>query len=195
MKRYFTWLGTMVLGVSLGLMGGVASVFAGTASSVFNFTAIFVGGTCDISAPAAIQFNGGSPLTSSEIEQKTAVTNEGFNITLSNCAGWGLTPAIKVSGTTISDFGEPLFRDAAGKNGTNGYGILLQTPGNATFNLNLNLAENGRVSAKSWSTDDQLSTVDTALPMVASLRCGDCNYPDRHGGEFKATVTFDFVYE
>lgn len=195
MKRYLTWLSTMVLGVSLGVMGGVASVFAGTASTVLNFTAVFVGGTCDISAPATIQFNGGSPLTSTEIEQKTAATNEVFNITLSNCVGWGLTPAIKVSGTTTSDFGEPLFRDAAGKTGTNGYGILLQTAGNSTFNANLNLAGNGRVLTKSWSSDAQLSTVDTALQMVASLRCGDCNYADRHGGEFKATVTFDFVYE
>lgn len=184
-----------VLCISMGLMGISPAVFAGTATSVFNFQAVFVGGGCDISAPASVKFNNGNAFSSLEIEQETAATNETFDITLSNCAGWGLTPSIKVSGAQTSEFGQPLFRDVMGPVDANGYGILLKTDGNSTFSPNLNLAENGVISASDWSMDNQLDTVNTTLPMVASLRCGDCSYSGRQGGEFKATVTFDFVYE
>ncbi len=173
-----------------------ATASAGTASAVFNFTAMFVGGSCNISAPPSVRFNNGNAFSSAEIEQKTAITNQSFDLTLSKCAGWGLTPSIKVSGTKTSHFGEELFRNAGGPLDAHGYGILLTTPGNRSFNNNLNLAANGTIAAKSdWSTNTQLNTVDTTIPMVASLRCGYCNYPLRRGGDFSATVTFDFVYD
>ncbi|MBP6120831.1 MULTISPECIES: fimbrial protein [Providencia] len=197
MKKYCQPLVVLFVGAWQGLSGLSIPAFAdNSASSVFNFTATFVGGSCAISVPASVKFNNGNAFSSAEIVQKTAMTNETFNLTLSQCAGWGLTPAIKVSGSMTTDFGEALFRDVMGSVDANGYGVLLETPGNTTFNSNLNLAANGTVSAKNdWSMQRQLNTMDTTLPIVASLRCGDCNYPGRHGGEFKATVTFDFVYE
>lgn len=196
MKKYGQLLTIYLMGAGMGVMGLSTLAAAGTASNVFNFTAIFVGGSCEISAPANVVFNNGNAISPVDIEQKTVATNESFNLTLSNCAGWGLTPAIKVSGSKTSDFGESLFRNAGGPVDANGYGVLLQTAGNKTFNSNLNLAANGIILAKNdWSTESQLSSIDTTIPIVASLRCGDCNYPGRQDGEFRATVTFDFVYE
>ena len=180
----------------MSVVGLNAPALADSATTTFNFTAMFVGGSCDISAPPSVTFNNGNAFSSAEIAQKTAATNQSFDLTLSKCAGWGLTPSIKVSGTKTSDFGEALFRNVGGPLDASGYGILLTTPGNRSFNNNLNLAANGTISAKNdWSTNTQLNTVDTTIPMVASLRCGDCNYPLRRGGDISATVTFDFVYD
>ena len=190
-----SWI-TILMGIGIGTIGMSTQASAGSTNSVFNFKAIFVGGSCDISAPANIEFNNGNAFSSAEIAQKNAATNESFNLTLSNCAGWGLTPVIKVSGSKTSDFGEALFRNTGGSLDANGYGILLGTPGNTTFSHNLNLAANDLILVKNnWSTETQLNSVDMTIPMVASLRCGDCNYPGRQGGKFSASVTFDFAYE
>lgn len=181
----------------MGVVGLSAPALADSANATFNFTATFVGGSCSISAPSSIQFNNGSPLSSREIEERVAVTNESIDLTLGNCVGLGLTPSIKVSGSQTSDFGVPLFRNVGGSMDAKGYGILLATDGNGIFNANPNLAANGIILAKdNWSTDAQLSTLNnTKVPMTATLTCGDCNYALRQGGDLKATVTFDFVYD
>jgi type 1 fimbria pilin len=181
----------------MSAVGLSAPALAGTDSATFNFTAMFVGGSCDITAPPSITFNNGSPFGSREIEERVAATNESFELTLNNCAGWGLTPSIKVGGPQTSDFGVPLFRNAGGPIDAKGYGILLATEGNGIFNANPNLAANGAILAQeTWSTDAQLSTVNnTRVPMTATLTCGDCNYALRQGGDLSATVTFDFVYD
>ena len=181
----------------MSFVGLSAPALAGSASATFNFTAMFVGGSCDIKAPQSIKFNNGSPFSSREIEEGVAATNESFELTLSNCAGWGLTPSIKVSGPKTTDFGEALFRNAGGPIDAKGYGILLATQGNGSFGANLNLAANGTILAKeTWSTDTQLNTVNnTTVPMIATLTCGDCSYALRQGGDLSATVTFDFVYD
>jgi len=181
----------------MSVVGLNAPALADSATTTFNFTAMFVGGSCDISAPPSIKFNNGSPFSSREIEERVAATNESIELTLSNCAGWGLTPSIRVSGSQTSDFGEPLFRNAGGPMDAKGYGILLATEGNGTLNANPNLAANGTILAKEdWSTDTQLSTLNnTRIPMTATLTCGECNYALRQGGDLKATVTFDFVYD
>ncbi|ENY6786361.1 MULTISPECIES: fimbrial protein [Providencia] len=185
-------------GLIVAIMGAVGlstSALAGTASATFNFTAVFVGGSCEITAPNTVVFNQGSPFSSRDIEERVAATNESFELTLSNCAGWGLTPSITVSGAKTSDYGEALFRNVGGPIGAKGYGILLATEGNNTFAFNQNLAANGSILIGNWSADDQLSVIDTTLPMTATLTCGDCNYALRQGGDLRATVTFDFVYD
>lgn len=191
------WYRSFLMMAMMSAVGLSAPALAGTANATFNFTAMFVGGSCDITAPSSIKFNNGSPFSSREIEQRVAATNEPFELTLSNCAGWGLTPSIKVSGSQTSDFGVPLFRNVGGPIDAKGYGILLATEGNGIFNSNPNLAANGAILAKNnWSTDAQLSTVNnTKVPMIATLTCGDCNYALRQGGDLSATVTFDFVYD
>lgn len=193
MNGYRSFLMIAMISV-FGLSG---QALAGSANATFNFTARFVGGSCDIQAPASIQFNNGSPFSSREIEQRIAATNEPFELTLTGCAGWGLTPSIKVTGAQTSDFGAPLFRNVGGPIDAKGYGILLATDGNGTFNANANLAANGTILAnENWSTDAQLNQVNnTSIPMIATLTCGDCNYALRQGGDLSATVTFTFVYD
>lgn len=193
MKVY--WSSLMI--VMMSTIGLSTPALAGSASAELNFTMTFVGGSCDISAPSSVKFNNGNAFSSAEIEQNTAATNESFELTLSSCAGWGLTPSIKVSGAKTTDFGEALFHSIGGPIDAKGYGILLKNLGNTTFRENTNLAANGTILANNdWSTNTQLSTVNnTTLPMIATLTCGDCNSPLRQGGDFSATVTFDFVYD
>jgi len=181
----------------MSVVGLSAPALADTKSAVFHFTAAFVGGSCDITAPSSIQFNNGNPFSSKDIEEHIAVTSESFELTLSKCEGAGLTPSIKVSGPQTSDFGEPLFLNVGGPTDAKGYGILLATKGNGIFSPNLNLAADGTILAKeNWSIDEQLSTVNNSkIPMTAALTCGDCNYASRRGGDLNATVTFDFVYD
>ena len=181
----------------LGFVIAVWSVagIADTSSSTFNFTAIFVGGSCEISAPTSIQFNDGEALRPSEIEQGIAATTQSFNLILSKCSGWGLTPSVKVNGQKTSDFGPALFRNTLGAMDSNGYGILLATDGNTSFVSNPNLAATGTILAKNWNPESQLDSIDIRIPIVAKLTCGNCDYVGRQSGAFKATVTFDFVYE
>lgn len=181
----------------VGFTGLSEQALAESANATFNFTARFVGGTCEIQAPASIKFNGGTPFSSREIEERIATTRESFDLTLTGCDGWGLTPSITVSGAQTSDFGEPLFRNAGGPIDAKGYGILLATDGNGTFNANANLAANGAILAnENWSADWQLNTLNNVnVPMIATLTCGECNYALRQGGNLSATVTFTFVYD
>lgn len=187
-------------------LGGAISVsspalFAGTASSVLNFTTLFAGGGCGISAPPTIQFNNGNPLLPSEIEAATEAgtpkTSASFNIMLSNCSGWGLIPKIKVTGDKTTAFGSTLFRsNQLGSGDSDGYGVYLKTDGNTSFKQNNNLGYNGTISAnENWSTEKQLATIDTSIPIFAVLRCGNCVYGARQGGKFSATVTFTFLYD
>lgn len=197
MKTHIKSLTLLLVGLLLG--GGGMTANADTASTTFNFTTTFVGGSCDIKAPASVQFNDGNAFSSNDIEQKVAATTVALTLTLSGCSGWGLAPAIKVSGQTTAELGgEPLFRDVMGPVDAKGYGILLQTEGNVVFAPNANLARSGKITSNNWNSDAQLDTLNGAsatVPLTATLTCGNCNYASRQGGEFKATVTFDFVYE
>ncbi|WP_336193010.1 fimbrial protein [Providencia stuartii] len=192
MRSSLLWLSMIA-----GLLGVNTLGYAGSANARFDFTATFVGGTCDISAPRSVSFNGGNALLAADIEQHDGSTTETFTLTLSGCDGWGMTPSIKVSGQTTTDFSDdPLFLNPPSVSEANGYGLLLSTAGNSTFESNENLAKSPTILAKNWSTSTELKpNLDTSLPMTAQLSCGSCSFPGRHGGAFSATVTFEFVYE
>lgn len=166
---------------------------AGSDSSVINFSAVFVGGSCDISTSVPqIVFGGGEAIRPADII--SSPPQESFDVVLSNCTGQGLTPKITVSGESTMLFGPVLFRDAVASS-SNGYGIQLSTAGNNSFNANMNLAQTKTISAKNWNTSMQLSELDTTLPVMAVLTCGNCDYSERQGGDLIASVTFDFVYD
>lgn len=181
------------IAIFFGLSLPIVAV-AESASSTINFSATFIGGSCEVSVPILVKFNDGNALLSSTIE-KTPPT-ENFELKLENCSGWGGTPSIKVRGDSTTRFGDDLFRDnSLGKKDSDGYGVLLKTVGNAVFAANSNIAKDKLISAKSWAKTTQLNTIATVLPMTATLSCGDCSYLGRQGGEFNSTVTFDFIYE
>lgn len=182
-------------------LAGITDVIAGTASTNLTFTTTFIGGGCVVSGPSFITFNNGEPLLAADIEAATEAgtpkTSATFEITLSECQGWGLIPKIKVSGDKTTAFGSTLFRSSAlGPEDSDGYGVYLNTPGNNIFNSNNNLATNSDITVKgNWKKEDQLSGINSTLPMFAVLRCGSCTYEGRHGGKFQANVTFDLIYE
>lgn len=180
--------------VPLALMAWWSMAMAGTDSSTINFSAVFVGGSCDISTSSAeIVFGGGQPIAPADIIN--APPQVSFDLTLANCTGAGLTPKITITGNSTTLFGPALFRSPMPDSASDGYGILLSTLGNGSFNANANLAQTKRISAKSWDTATDLATLDPTLPITATLTCGNCDYSGRRSGDLIASVTFDFVYD
>lgn len=176
----------------MSVSGGSPAV-AGSDSALINFSAVFVGGGCDISTSVPqIVFGGGDAIRPADII--SSPPQETFDVVLSQCAGEGLTPKITVSGESVTLYGPVLFRNAA-ESASKGYGILLSTGGNSSFNANANLAQTKTISAKNWNTGTQLSELNTTLPVTAVLTCGNCDYSERQGGDLIASVTFDFVYD
>lgn len=166
---------------------------AGSDSAVINFSAVFIGGGCDISTSVPqIVFGGGDVIRPADII--SSPPQETFDVVLSQCAGEGLTPKITVSGESVTLYGPVLFRNAA-ESASKGFGILLSTGGNSSFNANENLAQTKTISAKNWNTGTQLSELNTTLPVTAVLTCGNCDYSELQGGDLIASVTFDFVYD
>lgn len=167
---------------------------AGSASGVINFSAVFVGGTCDISASVSeIIFGGGELIAPVDIVNAPPQTS--FDLTLNNCSGSGLTPKITVTGDSTTLFGPALFRSPMPASASDGYGILLSTPGNSNFSGNENLAATKVILAKNWNVNNELSGIDITLPVTATLTCGTCDYIYRQSGDLIASVTFDFVYD
>ncbi|HHR6079995.1 TPA: fimbrial protein [Providencia alcalifaciens] len=189
---------TVILLLCLSVGGFTWSIYAfaiNSASNTFTFAATFVGGSCQITAPPSVTFNNGNPLMPDDIKKGLDSAKHEFELTLSQCAGWGLTPSIHVSGTITTELGEPVFRDTDGGSDVKGYGLWLSTIGSADFGPNTNLARDGVIQASNWASTQQLSTLATTIPIKAVLTCGYCDSDDRHGGVFISTVTFDFLYE
>lgn len=180
--------------VLMSLFGAIRPAAAGSDSAVINFSAVFVGGSCDIRASVAeVVFGGGDLIEPADIVSSPPQAS--FDLTLSNCSGYGLTPKITVTGESTTLFGAALFRSAMPESASDGYGILLSTTGNNSFSANTNLAADKVITAAKWDTDTQLSGLDTTLPVTAVLTCGDCSYSGRRSGDLIASVTFDFVYD
>ncbi|WP_323085521.1 fimbrial-like protein [Providencia alcalifaciens] len=195
-KRNLFLTGILLLCLSIG--GFTWSIYAfaiNNASNTFTFAATFVGGSCQITAPPSVTFNNGNPLMPDDIKNGLDSAKHEFELTLSKCAGWGLTPSIHVNGTITTELGEPVFRDTGGESDVKGYGLWLSTIGSTDFEPNTNLARNGVIQASNWTPTQQLSTLATTIPIKAILTCGYCDLDERHGGVFTSTVTFDFLYE
>lgn len=182
-------------GMILGLLFCAARpVPAVSDSAVINFSAVFVGGSCDISASVTeIIFGGGELIEPAEIVSNPPQAV--FDLTLNNCSGEGLTPKITVTGESTTLFGPALFRSPMPASASDGYGILLSTAGNNSFSANTNLAATNIITAKNWDTGSQLSGIDTTLPVTAMLTCGSCDYSERRSGDLIASVTFNFIYD
>ncbi len=179
--------------IFLSLFCIARSASAGSASGVINFSTVFLPGTCDISASVPeIIFGGGELISPLDIINTPPQVS--FDLTLNNCSGAGLTPKITVTGDSTTLFGPALFRSPMPASASDGYGILLSTPGNSSFSENKNLAATKVILAKNWNVSNQLSGIDSTLPVTATLTCGTCDYNGRRSGDFIASVTFDFVY-
>lgn len=151
------------------------------ANQTVNFSALIAyEGSCEITVPEPIKFNNEEAILPSVIERSPP--QKTFDLTLSKCQGIGVKPKIVLSGTSTTEYGPDLFRDPATSTAV-GYGILLKTNGNSTFQANANLAKNKAILAvPNWSNDTDLTTINGSLPIIATLTCGDCNFGGRVGG-------------
>lgn len=186
--------GYSLVAIMAGWLLPVTALYAGTASQDVKFTATFIAGSCDITAPSSVAFNNGA----SVMRDSIAEGKESVNITLnlSNCNGYFLAPNISVSGDTVDIQSKRYFMDSSST--TKGYGILLSTLGNAAWSANSNIAQNKVINAKSWPKEgtEQVTTLNGNLALTAKLVCGSCTAgPNLHGGDFKSTVTFTFKYK
>ena len=187
---------SMVLKFFIGMSALFSSsVVLATSASVEFSAKIAYEGACEIAVPPTVIFNHGEEILPSQIEAKDAAAKKNFNLMLTNCKGVGVTPKISIVGPSNADYGDDLFLDPIGTTSI-GYGILLKTEGNATFQPNVNLASNKTISTVDhWDKSTSLDTINGALAIVAILSCGRCDAKGRIGGELNATVTFDFQYD
>lgn len=199
---------------SAGLLGGLmVNAVAGTAlPSTFNFTATFVAPTCTMTTSGPVDFTPegmGAGIPSSELTGDGKAYPGGLTLTFSDCDSGGMTrpPKIVVSGRTVSLGGSELYfadiPETVGTYTANRYGIKLSLSGQSNFEDSLNIATvpgisgGGVINTKTGSTLTSLN--GNSLNLNVNLTCGSyspCNQePGYIGGAFKATVTFQMVYD
>ncbi|MGY2798982.1 type 1 fimbria pilin [Ewingella americana] len=186
-KSIYSYLLPMIFSIT------VANTSLAATSASTEFKATVVGGSCDITAPATVSINKGAVISSEDIIAGRSPV-EGFNLTLSGCKGYGLTPAIALEGKVEDISGTKLF--IANTSTTKGYGVLLTFDGNTNFKPNNNLAANKKLTStdKNWS-NTMASTLNGDILLKAAVSCGSCKVDsDIQGGELQTNVTFDFVY-
>lgn len=165
----------------------------GSHTVIFNADIAYEG-ACNIAVDSPVIFNNDEPILPEQIEAKDAITKQNVKLTLSGCKGFGLIPKIKVVGQSTTEYGDAMFADNASE--AKGYGIYLSTLGDSNFKENSNLAATNIIkAADDWKITNSLAKLNGSLPLIAQLTCGDCNFPNRIGGELKANITFEFEFE
>jgi len=186
---YPRFLLTLIIGL---LLPASQLQAAGSAERDIQFTAIFYGGSCDITAPATVTYNQGvvpQDTIPGENQRSDLLLN------LSNCQGYFMQPSITVAGETQLINGKTLFVNSGST--TTGYGILLTTSGNTAFSANSNLASNKKLDNRLWPTSGGSSNVESLngnLLLNAILSCGSCPSASLRGGVLTSNLTFTFVY-
>lgn len=182
----------LCLAAITGMFSSTLPVFAATTAST-NITANIVGGSCDIAAPATVAIMNGDPIPAENITTSSTISGD-FDLTLSGCQGFGLTPAITIEGDVEDESGTDLFVSSSST--SLGYGILLSTAGNTNFQPSTNLATSKNITAvtKSWGTT-VASSLNGTLPLKATVSCGTCTSTSLQGGTLNASLTFEFLYQ
>jgi len=184
MKKHYAFLRNSVAPeVSLFLC---LLTLAGNAQAVdITFTATFQAPTCEVSAPATLDFD---TVASAEIKQGTSPELP-MDITLSQCAGFiGTTqkPGIKVTGTGTTGTGDFLFRSATSQ--AVNYGVRITTSTNEVVQNNTFLP--------AALTSENFDGGSTTIPLTVGLSCGNkCNDAETKSGALNASVTFAFAYQ
>lgn len=174
------------------VLGMTSPALAATSAST-TISASIVGGSCDIAAPATLAIMDGEPIPAEDITTTSTIAGT-FNLTLSGCNGFGLTPSIKIAGDDSTLSGQSLF--VSNTSTSKGYGILLSTAGNTNFQANANLAANKTITAvtKTWGST-VASSLNGTIPLKATVSCGDCESTTLQGGMLNASLTFEFLYQ
>lgn len=163
-------------------------VFPAQANDV-SFTATFESPTCEVVAPAMIDFG---DIDSQDIKRGGSIADpQSVSITLSGCSGWlkaAQKPGIRVSGTGNTNSGDFLFMLPATSVAVN-YGVQLTTASNST------VISDGTFIPTA-GTAGQLPSDGTVIALNAALSCGTkCSDSATRGGRLNAAITFSFAYE
>jgi type 1 fimbria pilin len=187
MKNYHILSGCLTtLGASLCLC--LLATTAPAGATDVQFTATFQAPTCQVSAPAVVDFGS---VQSSGIRSGDNLANPlPLTITLSQCAGFvGAVqkPGVKVSGTGNTTSGDFLFMQPGTSQVVN-YGVRIVTAqGDVVDNSTLL-----PVALDASSFDGG----SASIALKAALSCGNkCNDAATRGGTLNASVTFDFAYQ
>jgi type 1 fimbria pilin len=187
MKNYNTLSGQLT-GLRALLCLCLLAIAISTPAADVQFTVIFQAPTCQVSAPASLDFG---TVMSSDIKKGDSLADPlPLEITLTQCAGFvgpSLKPGIKVTGSGNSDTGDFLFLQPGTSQVVN-YGVRIVTStgdlvtNNAFLPASLDLSDFGGGS--------------TSIPLKVALSCGNkCNDAATKGGALNASVTFDFAYQ
>lgn len=174
------------LRVCLGLcLPGFA---ASTIAADVQFSATFQAPTCQVSAPATLDFG---PVLSSDIRQGVSLANPlALDIRLSQCAGFiGAVqrPGVTVTGTGNTASGDFLFRQATSQ--AVNYGVRIVTAAGAVVANSTFIP--AVVDASGFNGSDS-----TSIPLKVALSCGNqCTNAATKSGTLNASVTFDFSYQ
>ncbi|WP_024531349.1 fimbrial protein [Serratia fonticola] len=149
------------------------------------FTATFQAPTCQVSAPATLDFGS---VKSASIKQGDSMKHPlNLDITLSQCAGFIGTikkPGVTVTGNGNAEAGDFLFHQPTSK--AVGYGVRITTATGAV------VANNTFVVAP--LTSESFDGGSTTIPLKVSLSCGN-KCADARSGMLTAAVTFNFTWQ
>lgn len=149
-----------------------------------TFRATFQAPTCEVSAPATLDFG---TLPSSDIKQGNSPVLP-LDVTLSKCGGFigSQKPGISVTGEGNTSTGEFLFRSAASQSVN--YGTRITTATNAIVQNNSFLPAD--------LTSANFDGGSTIIPLKVALSCGNlCNNAATKSGALTAAITFAFAYQ
>jgi type 1 fimbria pilin len=177
---------SLALRVSLGLF--LPAVTFGTPAADVQFSATFQAPTCQVSAPAALDFG---VMLSSDIRQGVSLADPlPLEISLSQCGGFiGAVqrPGVTVTGTGNTASGDFLFRQATSQ--AVNYGVRIATAAGEV------VADNTFIPVRVDSSDFN-GTGITTIPLKVALSCGSqCASAATKSGTLNASVTFDFSYQ
>lgn len=187
MKNHNTLSGQFIaLRVSLCLC--LLTIAASTSAAEVAFTANFQAPTCQVSAPASVDFG---TVMSSDIKNGDSLANPlSLEITLSQCAGFlgsAQKPGVKVTGLGYVDSGDFLFRQPGTSQAVN-YGVRIVTSTGGVVSDSSFLP----VSLDSSNFDGG----STSILLKVALSCGNkCHDTTTKAGSLSAPVTFDFAYQ
>ena len=153
-----------------------------------EFTATFTAPTCQVSAPALLDFG---DIIASDIKKGVSNANPLLlDVIVSQCQGFmgsGNKLGLQIKGSGITNSGEFLFMQPASTKAAN-YGFRVKTVSGVQLS-----SEKTLVPVSLDTADPDGASV--VVPFNVSVSCGECDDSLTKSGALSATLTFDFVYQ
>ncbi|QKJ52003.1 hypothetical protein G9396_20100 [Providencia rettgeri] len=187
-KNTTCFLTTALLSLCLGY--SPFPLLAGSQTLPLNFKLTLQRGTCDISISKPSIIFADTIWKDIVKAADSGVTPQKFSIMFSgkSCAYSGITPKLRVVGTTITQGTTTLFRNNV-TTGSVGFGVRLKED-----KVNGAVLANGSVISLTPVAGQPNKLTD--LKLEAALSCGTCQEgTGLKAGTVNATITYQFLYE